>query len=515
MTTHISTALALTCTLAIPSLAMSKTLMDASLTTKAATAEQASLCTGAESYPTPWEWDPSLSKTPPQSATSGTPRIDQVRGGNVIASYVSFADGPGCTYLGGGADHGNPKPAAASGCGPFTREHAMRLWENGDRFEVYPAVYENTATVDNQQPWIGPGFDGDKPFPKGMHAPVGLVIEGVVQNNTRPVLLLSGSGGNNTLGQSVLYIDTSSKIVIRNIDIEAIGNVSVGNSALYNVNGQDITLANMHIYGFGPNPAMTGGANGVISATGTSGYFKFRKVETDHNGGQNGPRHNIYIASSTVDPNFTAIFDHIWSHDAIYGHELKSRAPQTVILNSYLEGATSDGSTPTETYLADVPNGGRLTAIGNVFRKGYSGPNSNGMSLTYGMEGIPDARALSIDIENNTFAAFAATFDGSHPLFPMSFFYPQQVPQTHGFPVPKEDVLIRNNAFAGYCPLNNDFQDFRGKLALTEALGQTNLDYSLQEKHTVTDSSAVGTRPYAHDARQGMPRLTTMPGAKD
>ena len=81
-------------------------------------------------------------------------------------------------------------------------------------------------------------------------------------------------------------------------------------------------------------------------------------VELDSNGGNNGPEHNAYINASGVDPYFTFRVQGSWSHDAYYGHALKSRAQRTIVEGSYLSGSRAAPGTQTETYLLDVPDGG-------------------------------------------------------------------------------------------------------------------------------------------------------------
>ena len=81
-------------------------------------------------------------------------------------SYRYFANSPTCNYAGSSID--NPEPAAASGCGPFSRVHANELKASGDVFLVYPAIYQNTGTEDDQEPYIGPVYNGT-PIPVEHH----------------------------------------------------------------------------------------------------------------------------------------------------------------------------------------------------------------------------------------------------------------------------------------------------------------------------------------------------------
>ncbi|MEW6691168.1 MAG: hypothetical protein AB1452_18990, partial [Pseudomonadota bacterium] len=69
-------------------------------------------------------------------------------------------------------------------------------------------------------------------------------------------------------------------------------------------------------------------------------------------------------------------------HEAKIGHNLKSRARENRIENSYF----MDGPTGTSSYLADFPEGGVVYLRGNLFHKG---PNAdNATAIAFGAEGI-------------------------------------------------------------------------------------------------------------------------------
>jgi hypothetical protein len=488
-------------TLPLPCIA--QPLLTQSVTTSAAESEQAQLCQGG-AYPTPADWDPSMALNEPLDATSGTPAIDQYRNGQKIATYHSFANGPGCDYTGASID--NPAPAAASGCGPFTYKYSVELKRDYDIFKVHPAVYSDTET---DEIYMGPVYGGV--------AASHITIQGIVANNRRPVLLLTSGPGDQTLNQSVVYVDHSVGFTMENINIAAGpgGSVAYNAGAVFDAGGTDFTMRNMSIHGFGVTPQNPLGGNGLLTGGpgGASGFIKLERVELNANGGPgtSGNRHNAYISEGV-----TAIFDHVWSHAASYGHEIKSRAEATTVTNSYLEGVTGTPDYQGEAYLMDYSNGGQLTFVGNILRKGYSGPNSNGVSLYYAAEGVPDQRKLSVDIENNTFQALAQTFDGTHPLYPLAFFYPNQVPGTPGFGVLPAATTIQNNVFAGYCPAGVPALDYRG-LSVTAALSEVNLDYTLAPtaQYSGASTAIVGTTPYQHITRAGAPRSLPTVGAMD
>ena len=462
--------------------------------TPAATAELATLCPGGNGYPSASRWSGGRLAAP-ASATSGTPRIDQYRQGRRIASYTSFADHAGCTQAGDGTDYLHPAAPAASGCGPFTRSHSWRLWAPGDRFLVYPAVY----TGEENQPWFGAQYDGPRAYEAHIsHTPDNITVQGVVQNGRRPVILLRGGASSNTLGQAPVYFDVSTGITMDNINVAAGEGASVGKAAVYEAGASNLTLSHMRVTGFSG-----ASGNGVFGAGEYTGTLTLTEVELDHDGGTNGPAHNAYIGASRTDPNFTVIMQRSWSHDAFYGHLFKSRAQNNVFIANLFEGGLPFGDNrQAENYLLDVPNGGRLTVRNNIFIKNRSGDGSNGMSLTYLMEGRSDDRPHSVDVENNTFVTLAATWDGSHPNFPMAFLYPNIRPDGPAWP---KDIPTRiaRNAFVGYCPTGDGPKDYRGDSSLTESFLELSPDFSLTAK-VAADEAALG----ATSRERGTPAYT-------
>ncbi len=495
------------------------TILDSgSVTTAAAQAELTPLCVDGQ-YPAQTVWGANFAASP-VSATGGTPLIEQYRGGALIASYNSFANQTNCTYKADGTDWQTPAVAAATGCGPFTRVESWRLWAPGDTFLVYPAIY----TGDINEPWFGAEFDGTAAY--NANTPTALrnvTIQGVVQNGQRPVIQLSGNTSNNTLGQAPVYFDASSGVTFAGINVVALPGALVGKSGIYEEGGSNLTIRDVRVTGF---ETQTGGANGIFGAGQYTGWLHLQGVELDHNGGDNGPTHNAYIGASTLDPNFTVAMKNSWSHDAVYGHLFKSRAQRTTMIGNYFQGGVPQpGQTQAEAYLLDVPNGGVLVARDNIFVKNASGLNANAMSLTFAMEGIVDSRRQYIDVENNSFVTFAATFDGAHPNYPFGFFYPNAVPAGAGWPTPVQTRVLKN-AFVGYCPAaGNAVQAYRGNIDVTVAFSELTQDFALLNKYATNDTalaalyagyvSIVGKTAYAHEMVPGVERALTTLGAQD
>lgn len=397
-------------------------------------------------------------------AVAGTPLVHQIRNGVEVRTYSSLG-------------------------AAFTRTPGFRLYETGDIYELDPAIYSGQAN----QAWVGPLAKDDAEYSRGFanfQAPKNITIRGRTVNGYRPVIRVdSGGVGSNTLGQGVLYLDRSENITIENIDFDG-GGTSVpssGKSGIYLNGAKGFTLRDSRVLNFNQS-------NGVFSTGANAGIFLFENVETGYNGGDSGPEHNYYIASSDVDANHIAVWRGCYSHDVYYGHTLKSRAQNNLVEASYFKGKKVSGNNQGETYLADFPNGGNIVVRNNIFEKDFSGDNSNGVFVTYAMEGQKFANASSISITHNTFIARSKVYDNaSHYLSPMAFFYPSQIPTAAGFPV--ANARVKGNLFAGFetsVNLVGPTQLYRGEDFLELAnLGEISAGFELTVKKAA-QLNAVG-----------------------
>lgn len=129
--------------------------------------------------------------------------------------------------------------------------------------------------------------------------------------------------------------------------------------------------------------------NGILAAPGAS-TMTIERSEFARNGLGDGYTHNLYVNAIdrlTVRSSFF--------HQANVGHNLKSRARETVIEHSYF----MDGSSGTASYQVDFPNGGRVVLRGNLLQKGPSAQNSN--LLSYGLEGLTNS-VRTLELFHNT-----------------------------------------------------------------------------------------------------------------
>lgn len=463
---------------------------------KTAAASASGLCSGNTPFPAQVDWAASVAHQPAEPATGGEPLIRQVRNGVVIASYTSLGKA-GC-YQPENNDLA-PDPA----CGVFSRGFG-RNWQDGDVFEILPAIYEG----EDQHPYIGPAVSTHAEYDAGGRTvPTRITLRGVTVDGKRPVLRMPADGPSyNTLGQGLVYIDESSAITIENLDIDAgSGSVSGGAKAgIYIRAGHNLTLRDVRVTGFSRFDM-----NGIFTAGDTSGLLRLDRLELANNGGGGGPEHNIYVNASEIDPAFTVWMTGSYSHHAVYGHTYKSRAQVNLLEGNYFQGTVPAAGTLAENYLIDLPEGGRSLIRNNLLVKNAAGPDSNGAMLTWAVEGIPDARPLSLVIEHNSFIAHALTFDGLHEIYPIFTRYAGAGGDQPGL----NRVSVNNNLYAGLCA-DQGQQGFRGDAAWTVAFSDLNADFSPKDKAVSGNPAVVGRPAYVHRASSG-PRQTSMRGAFD
>jgi len=244
----------------------------------------------------------------------------------------------------------------------------------------------------------------------------------------------------------------------------------------------NLTLRNMRVAWF-----QRGGVNGVFATGNGSGTLTLDGVELDHNGGPNGPAHNIYVNASVVDPLYGVVMTRSWSHDAFYGHLFKSRAQSTSLIGDYFRGGLPQpGKNVAESYLIDISNGGILDLRDSILTKTQSGALSNATMIDFGGEGIVDSRTQSVDIENNDFVAFSATNGGGAALTPMGFFSPRVVPGGTGWPIGVATQIIKN-AFVGVCG-----SPYQGDISVNEAFSELSKTFALSTKID-SDEATLGT----------------------
>jgi hypothetical protein len=138
--------------------------------------------------------------------------------------------------------------------------------------------------------------------------------------------------------------------------------------------------------------------DGMLADPDAGGSITITHSEFAHNGDAIGPgsgyTHNLYVnAVGRLD------IEDSYFHDAIVGHEIKSRALVTVINHTRV----ADGPKGTASYSIDLPNGGQASIAGSWIEQGKLSQNS--IIMSFGEEGgVYAGSALSLKntlIEND------------------------------------------------------------------------------------------------------------------
>jgi hypothetical protein len=185
----------------------------------------------------------------------------------------------------------------------------------------------------------------------------------VCQWNTSNLTLIGvGSGravinaaGKSSQGKGI-WVISGSNTTVENIEFTGATVVDL-NGAGIRQEGSNLTVRNCYFHD-NQEGILTDGGNSTI-------LIEFS--EFSHNGAGDGFSHNLYIGNITK-----FIFRYNYSHGAVIGHLLKSRAAE----NDIYYNRFSDESTGTASYNVDLPNGGLSFIIGNLIEKGPQAQNS-------------------------------------------------------------------------------------------------------------------------------------------
>ena len=188
------------------------------------------------------------------------------------------------------------------------------------------------------------------------------------------------AGGNNSQGKGI-WVISGNNTTVENIEFTG-ATVPDDNGVGIRAQGNNLTIRNCYFHD-NQEGILTDGGNSTILIEFTEFY---------HNGFGDGFTHNVYIGNITK-----LIFRYNYSHDAVIGHLLKSRAAENDIYYNRL----TDESAGTASYEIDLPNGGLSYIIGNLIEKG---PNAqNNALVSYQEEGVASGNPdHELFVVNNT-----------------------------------------------------------------------------------------------------------------
>ncbi len=149
---------------------------------------------------------------------------------------------------------------------------------------------------------------------------------------------------------------TNADVTLDRLDLSG-ARVPDGNGAGVRYEGGDLLITNSRIHH---------NENGILANPVPDGTITIRNSEIDHNGAGDGYTHNVYagrIARLTIEDSYI--------HGASVGHQVKSRAEETVITGSRI----FDGPGGTGSYSIDLPDGGKAVLRDNVLEQGAASQN--------------------------------------------------------------------------------------------------------------------------------------------
>jgi len=154
-------------------------------------------------------------------------------------------------------------------------------------------------------------------------------------------------------GKAILV--TRGDITIENIEFSG-ARVADRNGAGIRFEGGNLTVV---------NSAFRNNENGILAGSWANSSITVRNSEFERNGAGDGRSHGLYVGKIT---NLTV--ENSYFHDTQVGHHIKSRALATTVSNTRLQDETGSAS-----YSVDVPNGGVVRLVDNVFEQGAGSRN--------------------------------------------------------------------------------------------------------------------------------------------
>ncbi|MBY0577868.1 MAG: hypothetical protein K2P57_02355 [Burkholderiales bacterium] len=208
----------------------------------------------------------------------------------------------------------------------------------------------------------------------------GLTLRGV---NGRPVLDASGQSAEG----KAIWVIKGDFTTVDNIAFVG-AKVRDGNGAGIRQEGRDLVVRRC---------LFRDNQEGLLSGANPQSSIYIEDTEFAHNGSGNGYSHNLYIGEIGK-----LVVKRSYLHDAVVGHNLKSRALENVVMDNRF----ADEKEGNSSYAAEFPNGGQVLFAFNVIQKG---PKAENLTLvSYGAEGL---RA-----SGNAFVAKGNTFINQHAM---------------------------------------------------------------------------------------------------
>jgi hypothetical protein len=209
------------------------------------------------------------------------------------------------------------------------------------------------------------------------------VNDGAIINTKISIVGVGGMAhfvGNGLIGNGKAFFVTNTNVTFDHIEFSG-AKVADHNGAGIRYQAGNLTITNCYFHN---------NQEGILAANNPSGTITIDHSEFGSNGYGDGQTHNIYIGGIK---SFTITNSYI--HDAIVGHEIKSRAAISTIENNRIVDGKSTAS-----YSVDLPSGGVAVVKNNLIQQG---PNSqNRTIISYGERTFQLWANSKLQIANNT-----------------------------------------------------------------------------------------------------------------
>ena len=266
-------------------------------------------------------------------------------------------------------------------------------------------------------------------------------------------LLIVGKGGRAHLksggraaGSKAIWVIQGDSVVVENIEFSEC-KVPDRNGAGIRLEGTHLVVRNCYFHD---------NEDGILAGDNAGSDVLIEYSEFSKNGFGDGLSHNLYINHVR-----SLTFRYNYSHDAVVGHLLKSRAHNNYILFNRLSEEKGDGS-----YEIDLPNGGYSVVKGNIIQQGVSSQNS--AIISYGKEGLSNPTLHELYLSHNTKkkkkanGTFVQMQDGTALFFSLNNIYAGGGNTASGKPVQStENGSIRNTSIDFFKFIDKTTLDYR------------------------------------------------------
>ncbi|MEP7195528.1 MAG: peptidoglycan DD-metalloendopeptidase family protein [Saprospiraceae bacterium] len=240
-------------------------------------------------------------------------------------------------------------------------------------------------------------------------------------------------------GQKAIWVIQGDSMIIENIEFSEC-KVADKNGAGIRLEGTHLVVRNCYFHN---------NEDGILAGDNLNSKVLIEYSEFAGNGYGDGLSHNLYINHIN-----SLTFRYNYSHDAVVGHLIKSRAHNNYFSYNRLSEENGSGS-----YEIDLPNGGFTVLIGNIIQQGSNSQNS--AIISYGKEGLNNPTSHELYLSHNTIinnksnGTFIQLQNGTSLLFELNNIFAGPGKILDGIPTKTEEYGNISNSLISYFMFKN------------------------------------------------------------